>query len=216
MDLKLNVKPSLHLSRFEKYEIKEININEINNKNNNLEKEKEQLYIDYEKKIEEMKNKVIDSTSNDDTLNLDINEHIEILNTNISEFKKIFNKKISNFDENFNQFKEEFNQKDQMFNALLNESTQKFNDMINSTKNNATEKISQIFVEANKPSQNVKDQKIDWLNKQISELSEYKTKGGEFENQIRKLTEDNKNYENFDFLEKMNCIFLFNLRRLYH
>ena len=25
MDLKLNVKPSLHLSRFEKYEIKEIN-----------------------------------------------------------------------------------------------------------------------------------------------------------------------------------------------
>ena len=176
-------------------EIKEITINEINKKNDNLEKEKEQKYIDYQKKIEEMQNKVLNNSSNDDNMSLDINEHIEILNTNIDEFKRILKKKLSNFDENFNQFKEEFKAKDETFNKLLNDSNKAFNDMINSNNQTASENISKIFIDANKPVQNVKDQKIDWLNKQVSELSEYKKKGKDYENQIRKLTEDNNNMD---------------------
>ena len=67
--------------------------------------------------------------------------------------------------------------------------------MINSNNQTASENISKIFIDANKPVQNVKDQKIDWLNKQVSELSEYKKKGKDYENQIRKLTEDNNNMD---------------------
>ena len=42
---------------------------------------------------------------------------------------------------------------------------------------------------------NVKEQKIEWLNKQVNELGEYKKKGIDYENKIKWLTDDSKMME---------------------
>ena len=48
--------------------------------------------------------------------------------------------------------------------------------------------VEKTFEKANKPTTEVKDQKIDWLNKQVNELSGYKKKGLEYEKKITDLT----------------------------
>ena len=197
-------------------ETKDLTINDMIKKNESLEQEKEQLFLTYQKKIEELQNKVLDSNSNkssDEESNStgeDLSEHTDNLNSNVDTFKNIFNRKINNYKENFEQFKIEFKTKDETFNNLLNDKTKTFNELISEYSANLSKNIEKIFNEANKTAQNVKDQKIDWLNKQINELTEYKKKGTEYENKIRELTNDNQvmetklkiNQENLDMLKK--------------
>ena len=140
---------------------------------------KEKLFLQYQKKIEELQSKVLDNQSNnsekdESTEGVDLSEHIDALNSSIDIFKNVFNKKINNLKENFDQFKSEYKSKDETFNTLLNDKTKSFNELIQKYSANLSENISKIFEEANKPTANVKEQKIDWLNKQVEELSEYK------------------------------------------
>ena len=166
-------------------ESKDNTINEISKKNEVLDQEKEKLFLQYQKKIEELQSKVLDNQSNnsekdESTEGVDLSEHIDALNSSIDIFKNVFNKKKS------------------------------FNELIQKYSANLSENISKIFEEANKPTANVKEQKIDWLNKQVEELSEYKKKGIDYDNKIKELTEENqllinKNKirdEHLDFLKK--------------
>ena len=188
-------------------------------KNESLDQEKEQLFLTYQKKIEELQNKVLDNNTNkssdeDSSTGEDLSEHTDNLNSNVDTFKNIFNRKINNYKENFEQFKNDFKTKDETFNNLLNEKTKTFNELISEYSANLSKNIEKIFNEANKTAPNVKDQKIDWLNKQINELTEYKKKGTEYENKIRELTNDNQvmetklkiNQENLD-MRKKNLIY---------
>ena len=197
-------------------ETKDVNINEMNKKNEALDQEKEQLFLTYQKKIEELQSKVLDNTnknssSEEDTSGgLDLSDHTDTLNSNIDAFKNIFNRKINNYKENFEQFKNEYKTKDETFNNLLNTKTQSITEIINKCSENLSDNIQKIFNEVNKPVSNVKEQKIEWLKKQIDELSEYKKKGIEYENKIRELTNDNQimekkiqiNEENLNILKK--------------
>ena len=197
-------------------ETKDVNINEMNKKNEALDQEKEQLFLTYQKKIEELQSKVLDNTnknssSEEDTSGgLDLSDHTDTLNSNIDAFKNIFNKKINNYKENFEQFKNEYKVKDETFNNLLNTKTQSVTEIINKCSENLSDNIQKIFNEVNKPVSNVKEQKIEWLKKQIDELSEYKKKGIDYENKIRELTNDNQimekkiqiNEENLNILKK--------------
>ena len=197
-------------------ETKDLTINDMIKKNESLDQEKEQLFLTYQKKIEELQNKVLDNNTNkssDEESNStgeDLSEHTDNLNSNVDTFKNIFNRKINNYKENFEQFKNDFKTKDENFNNLLNDKTKIFNELISEYSANLSNNIEKIFNEANKTAPNVKDQKIDWLNKQINELSEYKKKGNEYENKIRELTNDNQameiklkiNQENLDMLKK--------------
>ena len=197
-------------------ETKDVNINEMNKKNEALDQEKEQLFLTYQKKIEELQSKVLDNTnknssSEEDTSGgLDLSDHTDTLNSNIDAFKNIFNRKINNYKENFEQFKNEYKVKDETFNNLLNTKTQSITEIINKCSENLSDNIQKIFNEVNKPVSNVKVQKIEWLKKQIDELSEYKKKGIEYENKIRELTNDNQimekkiqiNEENLNILKK--------------
>ena len=196
-------------------ETKDVTINEMNKKNEALDQEKEQLFLAYQKKIEELQSKVLDNTNNnstdeESTGGADLSEHTHTLNSNIDAFKNIFNRKINNYKENFEQFKNEYKTKDEAFNNLLNDKTKSFNELINKYSENLSENIEKIFNEVNKPQSNVKEQKIEWLNKQVDELSEYKKKGREYENKIRELTDDNQvmekkikiNEENLNILKK--------------
>ena len=185
-------------------ETKDLTINDMIKKNESLDQEKEQLFLTYQKKIEELQNKVLDNNTNkssdeDSSTGEDLSEHTDNLNSNVDTFKNIFNRKINNYKENFEQFKNDFKTKDETFNELISEYSA-----------NLSKNIEKIFNEANKTAPNVKDQKIDWLNKQINELTEYKKKGTEYENKIRELTNDNQvmetklkiNQENLDMLKK--------------
>ena len=196
-------------------ESKDNTINEISKKNEVLDQEKEKLFLQYQKKIEELQSKVLDNQSTNSTRDessegVDLSDHIDTLNSSIDAFKNVFNKKINNFKENFDQFKSEFKSKDETFNNLLNDKTKSFNELIQKYSENLSDDISKIFNEANKPNANVKEQKIDWLNKQVDELSEYKKKGIDYDNKIKELTEENQllinknkiKAENLDFLKK--------------
>jgi len=196
-------------------ETKDNTINEMSKKNEALDQEKEKLFLQYQKKIEELQSKVLDNQSKDTTKDestegIDLSDHIDTLNSNIDAFKNIFNRKINNFKENFDQFKSEYKSKDETFNNLLNDKTKSFNELISKYSNNLSENISKIFDEANKPTSNVKEQKIDWLNKQVEELSEYKKKGIEYDNKIKDLANESQIFankikiqsEHLDFLKK--------------
>ena len=196
-------------------ETKDTTINEMNKKNEALDQEKEQLFLTYQKKIEELQSKVLDNSNNNSTEDesaggVDLSDHTDTLNSNIDTFKNIFDRKINNYKENFEQFKNEYKEKDETFNDLLNSKTKSFSDLINKYSENLSENIEKIFNEVNKPAANVKEQKIEWLNKQVDELSEYKKKGIDYENKIRELTDDNQimekkikiNEENLDILKK--------------
>ena len=196
-------------------ESKDNTINEMSKKNEALDQEKEKLFLQYQKKIEELQSKVLDSQSKDSTKDenpeeMDLSEHIDNLNSNIDAFKNIFNRKINNFKDNFDQFKSEFKSKDETFNNLLNDKTKSFSELIQKYTENLSDNISKIFDEANKPVSNVKEQKIDWLNKQVDELSEYKKKGIDYDNKIRDLVSENQimsskikiQGENLEFLKK--------------
>ena len=190
-------------------ETKDATILDMIKKNEALDQEKEQLFLTYQKKIEELQNKVLDNNANkstDEESNSggeDLNDHTETLNSNIDTFKNIFDRKINNYKENFEQFKSEFNTKNETFNNLLNDKTKSFNELIQKYSENLSSNIEKIFSEVNK-------QKIDWLNKQIVELTEYKKKGIDYQNKIRELTDDNQvlekkikiNQENLDILKR--------------
>ena len=196
-------------------ESKDNTINEMSKKNEALDQEKEKLFLQYQKKIEELQSKVLDSQSKDSNKDenpeeMDLSEHIDNLNSNIDAFKNIFNRKINNFKDNFDQFKSEFKSKDETFNNLLNDKTKSFSELIHKYTENLSDNISKIFDEANKPVSNVKEQKIDWLNKQVDELSEYKKKGIDYDNKIKDLLSENQimsskikiQGENLEFLKK--------------
>ena len=180
-------------------ETKDSTINDMNKKNEALDQEKEQLFLTYQKKIQELQSKVLDnnnnSTEEESAGGEDLSDHTDTLNSNIDAFKTIFNRKINNYKENFEQFKNEYKVKDESFNNLLNEKTKSFSETIKKYSENLSENIEKIFNEVNKPVLNVKEQKIEWLNKQVNELRDYKIKGIEFENKIRELTNDNQNME---------------------
>ena len=193
-------------------EFKDNTINEMSKKNEALDQEKEKLFLQYQKKIEELQSKVLNSKSQesnkDDNTNeeLDLSEHIDSLNTNIDSFKSIFNKKINSYKENFETFKSEFKTKDETFNNLLLDKTKTFNELLKKYSDNLSDDISKLFNEANKPISNVKEQKIDWLNKQVDELSEYKKKGIYYDNKNKDLVTEtqilaNKNKINVDTLK---------------
>ena len=196
-------------------ESKDNTINEMSKKNEALDQEKEKLFLQYQKKIEELQSKVLDNQTKDSNKDenpeeMDLSEHIDTLNSNIDAFKNIFNRKINNFKDNFDQFKSEFNSKDETFNNLLNDKTKSFSELIQKYTENLSDNIGKIFDEANKPVSNVKEQKIDWLNKQVDELSEYKKKGIEYDNKIKDLMSENQimanrikiQGENLEFLKK--------------
>ena len=194
-------------------ESKDNTINEMSKKNEALDQEKEKLFLQYQKKIEELQSKVLDNQSKDSTKEenneeMDLSDHIDTLNSNINAFKTIFNRKINNFKDNFDQFKSEFKSKDETFNNLLNDKTKSFSDLVLKYSENLSENIGKIFNEANKPTSNVKEQKIDWLNKQVDELSEYKKKGIDYDNRIKDLTSESQIVANLNKIQTEHLDFL--------
>ena len=191
-------------------QIKDITIDEMIKKNHSLDQEKEQLFIDYQKKVEELQLQVLDSASSAMDSTSGLCKVLDILNSNVDEFKNIFKKKIDNFEDIFDKFKTEYNKRDESFNFLLNDKTKEFNEFLNKFIGQVKGDIQNVFNNVNTPTSDIEDKKIEWLNKQVNELTEYKNKIIEFENKFKDLNgkkeaEDKKYKEmklNIDDLNK--------------
>ena len=168
-------------------EIKDITLEEMFKKNNSLEQEKEQLFIDYQKKIEDLQLEILDSASNAMDSTSGLCKVIDILNSNVDEFKNIFKKKIDNFEDIFDKFKTEYSKRDESFNFLLNDKTKEFNEFINEFVEKAQTDVKNVFNNVNTPTSDIKDKKIDWLSKQVDELTDFKNKIIEYENKFKDL-----------------------------
>ena len=178
-------------------EIKDIAIDEMIKKTNLLEQEKEQLFIDYQKKIEELQLQVLDSASSAMDSTSGLCKVLDILNSNVDEFKNIFKKKIDNFEDIFDKFKSEYVKRDESFNFLLNNKTKEFQEFLDKFVGGVKGDVQNVFNNVNTPTSDIKDKKIDWLNTQVNELTEYKNKIIEYENKFKDLngkkeTEDKK------------------------
>ena len=168
-------------------EIKDIAIDEMIKKNHALDQEKEQLFIDYQKKIEELQLQVLDSASSAMDSTSGLCKVIDILNGNVDEFKNIFKKKIDNFEDIFDKFKSEYIKRDESFNFLLNDKTKQFNEFLNKFVGSVRGDVQNVFNNVNNPSSDINDKKIDWLNKQVNDLTEYKNKIIDYENKFKDL-----------------------------
>jgi aurora kinase len=195
-------------------EIKDSALEDLNKKNNSLEQEKEKLFIDYQKQIEELQLQILDSASSAMDSTSGLCKVIDILNSNVDEFKNIFKKKIDNFEDIFDKFKTEYSKRDESFNFLLNDKTKEFNEFINKFVDKAQTDVKNVFNNINTPTSDVKDKKIDWLSKKVDELTDYKNKIIEYENKYKDLNnkkqaEDEKFYGNskvcLDLIEKMKA-----------
>jgi hypothetical protein len=178
-------------------EIKDIAIDDMIKKNQSLDQEKEQLFINYQKKIEELQLQVLDSASSAMDSTSGLCKVIDILNSNVDEFKNIFKKKIDNFEDIFDKFKSEYSKRDESFNFLLNNKAKEFNEFLNSFVGGLKGDVQNVFNNINTPTSNINDEKINWLNKQVNEMTEYKNKIIEYENKYKDLSgkkevEDNK------------------------
>jgi serine/threonine protein kinase len=181
-------------------EIKDIAIDDMIKKNQSLDQEKEQLFINYQKKIEELQLQVLDSASSAMDSTSGLCKVIDILNSNVDEFKNIFKKKIDNFEDIFDKFKSEYSKRDESFNFLLNNKAKEFNEFLNSFVGGLKGDVQNVFNNINTPTSNINDEKINWLNKQVNEMTEYKNKIIEYENKYKDLsgkkeTEDKKYQE---------------------
>ncbi len=190
-------------------EIKDIAMDEMLKKNNLLEQEKENLFIDYQKKIEELQLQVLDSASSSIDSTSGLCKVIDILNSNVDEFKNIFKKKIDNFEDIFDKFKSEYIKRDESFTFLLNDKTKEFHEFINKFVGGAQGDVQKVFNNVNTPTSDIKDKRIDWLNKQVNSLTEYKNKLIEYENKFKDLNnkkevEDKTFKEIKDTLEQLN------------
>ena len=190
-------------------EIKDIALEEMIKKNNSLEQEKEQLFIDYQKKIEELQLQILDSASNAMDSTSGLCKVIDILNSNVEEFKNIFKKKIDNFEDIFDKFKTEYTKRDESFNFLLNDKTKEFNEFINKFVEKAQTDVKNVFNNVNTPTSDVKDKKIEWLSKQVDELTDFKNKIIEYENKYKDLNskkeaEDKKYKENYKIFQDLD------------
>ena len=168
-------------------EMKEMTTDYLNKKIDQITQEKEQLFCDYQKKIEVLQMKVLSNASEGDNEN-SLTGVIELLNESVGEMKSMFQKKFDIFIENFNEFKREYNNRDEKFTSILNEKSMLILEQIQKFSSTVVSDVQNAFKKVNTPNKDVKDQKTEWLNKQITELSTYKKKGLEYERKIAELT----------------------------
>jgi chromosome segregation ATPase len=166
-------------------------LEDMKKKYNVLLQEKDELYYDYQKKIEVMQINLLSNTETTTCSEGVLSKVIDLLNQTMTELKSIFQKKFSTFTENFSLFQKEFVTRDDKLQSILREKTLLILEQIQRFATTLPNEIQKVFDHANKPKIEVKDQKIEWLNKQIQELNVYKNKGLEYEKKIRELTNDN-------------------------
>ncbi|MCQ2816907.1 MAG: protein kinase [archaeon] len=174
--------------------LKELTEQYLTKKADTLAQEKEQQFFESQKKIEAMQMKLLDASTSGTSSNEDsVAKAISQLTESVNELKTYFERKFNVFMENFELFKKEYNYRDDKFKEILNEKSTAIIDLVQSYYSSIGNDIKNIFDKAQQSTEDVKGQRIEWLNKKMNEYQTYKTKAMESERKISEITVEKDN-----------------------
>ena len=187
-----NLKDQLKESKKDN-ESKQLLIEEYKAKNDSLNQDKEELFCNYQKKIEMLQLKMLDSSTSAESNSDGVTRAIEVINENLDEFKTIFKKKFDSFNDNFTQFKKEYAERNDNLINLLNDNTKIISNEVQKYSNSVQSDIEKVFEKVNNASSSTHEKTIEFYKKQVAKLSEYQKNEISNKTQIEILTKEINN-----------------------
>lgn len=153
-------------------------INELKLKLNELLKEKDDISLSYQKKLEILQNKILDSA--DDKINVNssnaLTKVIEMLNDSINEMQLLFKSKITNLNDLIFERKDQIDNNQSEVINLIKQRSEAVIEVFNRMRNNLEDDITRSKMKIIKDSTSKNSEMIEWLKRQVSELQPYKNK----------------------------------------
>ena len=173
-------------------ETKNENIKESEKKIMKLEEEKNEIYNSYQKKINELQNKILQESK--DIKDGNIASVLTILEENIKDFKDIFNNKINILMKNTELFNKSKIESESKIENLIKNGYDSFLNILNNSQNNIKTDILKIKEQIDNESitNNNKNEKDKWYKNQMEQLAEYKKKVIDNELYINELKNENE------------------------
>ena len=173
-------------------ETKNENIKESEKKIMKLEEEKNEIYNSYQKKINELQNKILQESK--DIKDGNIASVLTILEENIKDFKDIFNNKINILMKNTELFNKSKIESESKIENLIKNGYDSFLNILNNSQNNIKTDILKIKEQIDNESitNNNKNEKDKWYKNQMEQLAEYKKKVIDNELCINELKNENE------------------------
>ena len=173
-------------------ETKNENIKESEKKIMKLEEEKNEIYNSYQKKINELQNKILQESK--DIKDGNIASVLTILEENIKDFKDIFNNKINILMKNTELFNKSKIESESKIENLIKNGYDSFLNILNNSQNNIKIDILKIKEQIDNESitNNNKNEKDKWYKNQMEQLAEYKKKVIDNELYINELKNENE------------------------
>ena len=173
-------------------ETKNENIKESEKKIMKLEEEKNEIYNSYQKKINELQNKILQESK--DIKDGNIASVLTILEENIKDFKDIFNNKINILMKNTELFNKSKIESESKIENLIKNGYDSFLNILNNSQNNIKTDILKIKEQIDNESitNNNKNEKDKWYKNQMEQLAEYKKKVIDNEVYINELKNENE------------------------
>ena len=173
-------------------ETKNENIKESEKKIMKLEEEKNEIYNSYQKKINELQNKILQESK--DIKDGNIASVLTILEENIKDFKDIFNNKINILMKNTELFNKSKIESESKIENLIINGYDSFLNILNNSQNNIKTDILKIKEQIDNESitNNNKNEKDKWYKNQMEQLAEYKKKVIDNELYINELKNENE------------------------
>ena len=173
-------------------ETKNENIKESEKKIMKLEEEKNEIYNSYQKKINELQNKILQESK--DIKDGNIASVLTILEENIKDFKDIFNNKINILMKNTELFNKSKMESESKIENLIKNGYDSFLNILNNSQNNIKIDILKIKEQIDNESitNNNKNEKDKWYKNQMEQLAEYKKKVIDNELCINELKNENE------------------------
>ena len=173
-------------------ETKNENIKESEKKIMKLEEEKNEIYNSYQKKINELQNKILQESK--DIKDGNIASVLTILEENIKDFKDIFNNKINILMKNTELFNKSKIESESKIENLIINGYDSFLNILNNSQNNIKTDILKIKEQIDNESitNNNKNEKDKWYKNQMEQLAEYKKKVIDNELCINELKNENE------------------------
>lgn len=199
---KINEMESISMS----YETKCI---EMKNRIEELLKEKNELIIQNQNKIEILQAKLfnidIENNGSDIEKSQNIKKILEMIYENLNEFESLFKMGITNLEKTFSSIKDDAEKTEKKFLEIVEERSLSFMEILEKTKIAINEELLKFKLKFEDDSKNTKiNERIDWMKKQINELMNYKVKSTNLEESLKKIDNHNKKLEEMIELYKYN------------
>lgn len=163
---------------------------------NEIIKEKEDIQNQYQKKLEILQNKLLDSTDESDNTGNNLMKVVEMLNESLDEYKLIFKSKTSNLTAMLQEIKDQCSKVESDIAIQIkdksNQVLETINKMRSTIEDDLNKKASKI---SSNSSSNKSGEMVEWLKKQIHELQPFKNKVVAMEMKVNSLELSNKSLQ---------------------